>query len=161
MILLRMMCGPASPGGAKRCAMVGRIFSIVAPNSGFCSHLDLSRVGGNPPGSKVPGNVARTESSWGVQIHPIRVRRDHPIRDSDGAVDGEQRLGEGGFEVAIAGRAGATVLSAFADLEVSVEGDRTFLRGIVPDQAALFGVLERIQNLGLSVLEVQSGSRGG
>jgi hypothetical protein len=59
-----------------------------------------------------------------------------------------------GFTVVLKGAAGPTSRAAFSGLEVSVENGRTTITGILPDQAALFGVLERAQDLGLSVLEV-------
>lgn len=42
------------------------------------------------------------------------------------------------------------------DVEIREDGEKiTTLRGILPDQAALFGVLERIRDLGLALLMVR------
>jgi hypothetical protein len=60
-----------------------------------------------------------------------------------------------GFTVVLRGQAGPTVLAAFDEFEVSVECDMTLIRGIYADQAALFGVLERVQKLGLEVVSVE------
>lgn len=38
-----------------------------------------------------------------------------------------------------------------------LEGDGTLLSGIIPDQAALHGLLERIRDLNLTLISVTSG----
>lgn len=58
-----------------------------------------------------------------------------------------------GYEVLIRGRVGEALLGAFEDLTVTVRESRTVVSGDL-DQAALIGLLMRIQNLGLEVLEV-------
>ena len=45
--------------------------------------------------------------------------------------------------------------AAQVGLEVAIDPPRTVLRGPLPDQAALFGVLSRIQLLGLELIEVR------
>jgi hypothetical protein len=42
----------------------------------------------------------------------------------------------------------------FSDLSIRVEGATTMLRGFLPDQAALLGVLNKIHALNLSVVSV-------
>jgi hypothetical protein len=46
------------------------------------------------------------------------------------------------------------MLVAFPDLRAQVLRSETVLAGELPDQAALFGVLYRIEGLGLELLEV-------
>ena len=59
------------------------------------------------------------------------------------------------YEVVIRGRIGTRVQSALEGLEVtSSSPDETHLRGWLPDQAALHGVLERIRDLGLELRAV-------
>ena len=60
-------------------------------------------------------------------------------------------------EITIRGAAGATVRAAFAEFEfdVSRSGRRTRLRADLPDQAALHGVLERMRDLGVEIIEVR------
>ena len=48
----------------------------------------------------------------------------------------------------------------FDDTEVSVVGDTTVLRRAGADQAALHGLLRRIEDLGLELLDVHRESAG-
>jgi hypothetical protein len=59
------------------------------------------------------------------------------------------------YVIVLNGVAGPAVRAAFADLELSALYDTTVVRGIQPDRAALHGVLDRIQDLGLEVIEVR------
>jgi hypothetical protein len=58
--------------------------------------------------------------------------------------------------VKIKGAASDLVRAEFEDVEVTVEGDVTWLRTGPEDQAALFGLLGRIESLGLVLLEVNT-----
>ena len=60
-------------------------------------------------------------------------------------------------EITIRGAAGATVRAAFEefDFEVSRSGRWTRLRADLSDQAALHGVLERMRDLGVEIIEVR------
>jgi len=58
------------------------------------------------------------------------------------------------YQVRVRGRLSETILVAFPDLRVLMLGPETVLAGELPDQAALFGVLHRIEKLGLELLEV-------
>ena len=50
---------------------------------------------------------------------------------------------------------GETMRSAFPALRARPRGEDTVLRGPLPDQAALYGVLGEIEALGLELLEVR------
>jgi hypothetical protein len=65
------------------------------------------------------------------------------------------------YEIRVRGRVGKSLLSRFDGFEAEVEPAQTVLRGAISDQAALHGVLERIQGLGLELVEVRpvGGSR--
>ena len=58
------------------------------------------------------------------------------------------------YQVRVRGRLSKTTLAAFPELRAQVRGSETLLAGQLPDQAALFGVLDRIEALGLELLEV-------
>ena len=58
------------------------------------------------------------------------------------------------YQVRVRGRLSETLLVAFPELRAQVLGSETLLAGQLPDQAALFGVLDRIEALGLELLEV-------
>jgi hypothetical protein len=59
------------------------------------------------------------------------------------------------YELVVRGRIGSRMRRALAGFEVTSSGsDETHLRGWLPDQAALHGVLERIRDLGLDLSEV-------
>jgi hypothetical protein len=59
------------------------------------------------------------------------------------------------YEIRVRGRLGATVLGAFPTLRAEWRGPDTVLRGPLPDQAALHGVLAQIERLALELLEVR------
>jgi hypothetical protein len=70
-------------------------------------------------------------------------------------LDGEQFVEAHKFEIRIKGKVSEATLSAFEGLHYSVQPIETVLTGPVPDQAALHGLLERIQSLGLELVEVR------
>jgi hypothetical protein len=47
------------------------------------------------------------------------------------------------------------MLSAFPDLRSQVDGQDTVLSGLVPDQAALHGILSKIEAMGLELVELR------
>lgn len=64
-------------------------------------------------------------------------------------------VGPPSYEIRVRGRLGQGLLAAFEGFEAEVEPPETVLRGTPADQAALHGVLERIQSLGLELVEVR------
>jgi hypothetical protein len=58
------------------------------------------------------------------------------------------------YQIRIRGRLSKTLLGAFPELRAQLLRSETLLAGQLPDQAALFGVLDRIEGLGLELLEV-------
>lgn len=61
----------------------------------------------------------------------------------------------GSYEIRVRGRLSASLVAAFEGMRASVEPVATVLHGPVQDQAALSGLLERIQSLGLELVEVR------
>jgi hypothetical protein len=64
-------------------------------------------------------------------------------------------VGSSDYEIHIKGRVSEQVLTAFEGMDASVQSVETVLRGPLLDQAALFGLLDRIQALGLELVEVR------
>lgn len=65
------------------------------------------------------------------------------------------------YRIRVRGRLGEMLLGAFPDLCAEQYGAETVLVGTLPDQAALHGVLSRIEALGLELLEVRRSECGG
>ena len=61
---------------------------------------------------------------------------------------------DGTYVITVRGVAGPSVRAAFDDVAVSAAGDTTVLRAAGADQAALHGLLRRIQDLGLEVIQL-------
>jgi hypothetical protein len=59
------------------------------------------------------------------------------------------------YEIRVKGRLSDSLLTAFEGMRASVEPVETVLHGPVQDQAALYGLLDRIQSLGLELIEVR------
>ncbi len=59
------------------------------------------------------------------------------------------------YLITFRGEAGRAVSAAFDDLDVSIKEGLTVLRATVPDQAALYGVIERILALGLELVALR------
>jgi len=58
------------------------------------------------------------------------------------------------YQITVRGRLSAAVASAFEGLTATPSAAGTVICGELPDQAALFGVLDRIESLGLELLAV-------
>jgi hypothetical protein len=61
------------------------------------------------------------------------------------------------YEIHVKGRVSEQLLSVFEGMEATVQSKsaETVLRGPVLDQAALHGLLDRVQALGLELIEVR------
>jgi hypothetical protein len=59
------------------------------------------------------------------------------------------------YQIRIRGRLGQTMRRAFPAVHAETHGEDTLLAGALADQAALFGVLARIEALGLELVEVR------
>ena len=60
------------------------------------------------------------------------------------------------YEIRMRGRLPESLVERFAPLEAAVQPDFILLTGVLPDRAALHGVLAQIKALGLELLEVRS-----
>jgi len=59
------------------------------------------------------------------------------------------------YEIRVRGRLGEKIAARFQGFDVEVEPAESVLRGPVQDQSALHGILERIESLGLELVEVR------
>jgi len=63
------------------------------------------------------------------------------------------------YEIKIKGYLDQRWLDWFAGLKLThLEGDETLLSGMLPDQTALHGLLERVRDLNMTLISVTSGS---
>ena len=60
------------------------------------------------------------------------------------------------YTILIRGEFGRRYSLAFEDLHISTSGGHTQLSGRLPDQAALYGVLRRLENFGLEIIDIES-----
>jgi hypothetical protein len=59
------------------------------------------------------------------------------------------------YEIRVAGVVAAALLREMEGVRVAVQPVHSVLRGSLPDQAALHGVINRLQALGLDLIEVR------
>jgi len=59
------------------------------------------------------------------------------------------------YRIRVNGHLGPTFLAALPALTPEHQGTETVLTGLLPDSAALYGVLAELEALGLDVLEVR------
>jgi hypothetical protein len=63
------------------------------------------------------------------------------------------------YEIKIKGYLDQRWSEWFAGLKLThLEGEETLLSGVLPDQAALYGLLERVRDLNLRLISVTTGS---
>jgi monoterpene epsilon-lactone hydrolase len=63
------------------------------------------------------------------------------------------------YEICVRGPIGPTMLEAFPELTAHRCGGDTLLRGSLPDQSALYGVIQQLDALGLELIEVRQPGR--
>jgi hypothetical protein len=59
------------------------------------------------------------------------------------------------YEIVVRGRVSDSLLSAFDGMTATASADATVLHGPISDQAALYGVLERVDSFGLELLGIR------
>src|SRR5262245_34462509 len=96
------------------------------------------------------GQVA-SRLAWGALriTHSFRVRPCHPPALDVHVVKPSR------YEFRVRGRLAERLLSSFDGFDAEIQPVETILSGEVADQAALHGVLEQIESLGLELVEVR------
>jgi hypothetical protein len=64
------------------------------------------------------------------------------------------------YEIRVRGPIGPTTMQAFSTFTATRSGHDTLLTGSLPDQSALYGVINQLEALGLQLLEIRSRSPG-
>jgi hypothetical protein len=59
------------------------------------------------------------------------------------------------YEIRVHGPIGPTMMQAFPTLTAARSGHDTLLPGSLPDQSALYGVINQLEALGLQLLEIR------
>jgi hypothetical protein len=58
------------------------------------------------------------------------------------------------YEITVRGRMSPALAEGFDGLSATTSGPNTVLRGEIADQSALYGVLDRVESLGLELIDV-------
>jgi hypothetical protein len=74
----------------------------------------------------------------------------HPEGKQGGGV-----VAPAGYEIRIKGRLSDTLIESFESFSASLKPAETVMRGELRDQSELYGVLDRIQSLGLELVEIR------
>jgi hypothetical protein len=70
-------------------------------------------------------------------------------------VTGEEHDPQHDYEIRVRGHLGTRMRRAFPALNARPQGEDTLLTGRLPDQAAVYGVIARLEALGLDLLELR------
>jgi hypothetical protein len=81
--------------------------------------------------------------------------RDPNLSTSGPVHPAPQEVPTGRYEIRVKGRVSDQTASAFDGLTLEVHPVETVLHGDIADQAALHGLLDRVQALGLELIEVR------
>jgi hypothetical protein len=65
------------------------------------------------------------------------------------------------YEIRVKGRVTGALLEHFEDLSARIEPGGTLLLGRIEDQASLHGLLDRIESVGLELIELRRMPPGG
>ena len=79
------------------------------------------------------------------------MTRAHPLTRDDAGVSAPAPR----YEIRVRGRVSEAALSTFEGMDADLAPAETVLHGPVTDQAKLHGLLDRIQSLGLELIEVR------
>src|SRR5919204_6016876 len=97
----------------------------------------------------------RSQRPLGCAERPAAFDRFEAILGGDPVTGAQRDPGPPSYELRVRGHLGETMQLAFPVLAAETRDGDTVLRGALPDQAALHGVLAKIEALGLELLEVR------
>jgi hypothetical protein len=86
------------------------------------------------------------------------MRAHPPDGDSDHVSDKKRATGGRDprrYEIRVRGPIGPTMMQAFPALAATSRRHDTLLTGLLPDQCALYGVINQLEALGLELLEIR------
>jgi len=163
-----VLCPGAVPRLAGGCASDNRDtrnYWIMAPRAG---HHPLRRNPG-PTHLRHEGLVVPLVQDLRTDIRVAAESRGHPpkgdyelpnARHAGDNPEPEREAREANpiqsktYEITFLGQAGTTLSAEFDDCEVTIGPGTTTLRAELPDRGALSGLIERINSLGLDVIDV-------
>lgn len=130
------------------------------------THWNTTPEGGASPGTgdPVPHRAVQALASGGSaaesEVTPERAMTEDPVTRHAGDFararrpGGDTRVLSQTYEITFLGKAGTTLRAEFEDCEVTIGPGTTTLRAELPDRGALSGLMERINSLGLDVIDV-------
>lgn len=62
------------------------------------------------------------------------------------------------IEIRVNGILGETTKSWFDGMEISADNDVSLIQGIIPDQQSAYGLINRLRDLGISIISIKVGS---
>ena len=86
-----------------------------------------------------------------MRIHPPRGNPTRVSANQSATGGSERRC----YEFRVRGPIGPTIMQAFPTLTATRSGHDTLLIGSLPDQSALYGVINQLETLGLQLLEIR------
>jgi len=93
--------------------------------------------------------LSSSEQQGCLDSYPNGVMTGHPVRGLPGSMQAQNETADG-FVITIRGAAGPAVRAALEDMKHTGANDTTVLHRSSGDQAALYGILQRVQDLGTS-----------
>ena len=85
---------------------------------------------------------------------PAASRHAGDTNEPDRGAGGRNLVQPQTYEITFLGQAGTTLRAEFEDCEVTIGRGTTTLRTVLPDRAALSGLMARINGLGLDIIDV-------
>ena len=86
-----------------------------------------------------------------MRAHPADDDSDHMSANTRATGGREPRR----YEIRVRGPIGPTLMQAFPTLSAASRGQNTLLTGSLPDQSALYGVIDQLEALGLELLGIR------